>query len=74
MLVLSRKKDEVIRIGDSIRITVLESRGNVVRLGIAAPDSETIVREELLAEGQTFHRNEIEIGEIRQRRALAKAR
>jgi hypothetical protein len=38
MLLLSRKADQRIIIGGSIRITVLEARGPVVRLGIEAPD------------------------------------
>lgn len=38
MLLLSRKADQRIVIGGSIRITVLEARGPVVRLGIEAPD------------------------------------
>ncbi|MFN9582041.1 MAG: carbon storage regulator, partial [Bacteroidota bacterium] len=37
MLVLSRKKDESIRIGSDIVITIIEIRGDKVRLGFAAP-------------------------------------
>lgn len=37
MLVLSRKKDETIEIGDEIIITIVEIRGDKVRLGIEAP-------------------------------------
>jgi carbon storage regulator len=47
MLVLSRKLDETIVIDGDIRITVIGIRGNQVRLGIDAPDSVPIFREEL---------------------------
>jgi carbon storage regulator len=47
MLVLSRKEGEVIIIGDDIRVTVAEIRGNHVRLGFTAPPGVAIRREEL---------------------------
>ena len=47
MLVLSRKVDEQIVIGDDIRVTVVSIRGNQVRLGFEAPPSVPIFREEL---------------------------
>lgn len=47
MLVLSRVKDEVIVIGNDITITVLEIRGDKVRLGIAAPRSIDVHRLEV---------------------------
>jgi carbon storage regulator len=47
MLVLSRKEGECIVIGRNIVITVLESRGNRVRLGITAPAETPINREEV---------------------------
>ena len=47
MLVLSRKKDEKIFIGDNIRITVIEIRGDEDRLGIDAPRDITVHREEV---------------------------
>ena len=37
MLVLSRHKDEVITVGDDIRIVVVDIRGDKVRIGIQAP-------------------------------------
>jgi carbon storage regulator len=49
MLVLSRKLNESIVVGDHIRITVVGIRGNHVRLGIEAPGDVSIMREELLA-------------------------
>jgi carbon storage regulator len=49
MLILSRKSDESIVIDQHIKITVLEVRGNQIRLGIEAPREIPVVREELLA-------------------------
>jgi carbon storage regulator len=48
MLVLARKVGQSIIIGGSIEITVIEVRGEQVRLGIAAPRTVTVHRKELL--------------------------
>lgn len=50
MLILSRKQDQEILIGDQIKITVLKTRGNTVRLGIEAPREVKVIRGELTAE------------------------
>jgi carbon storage regulator len=47
MLVLSRKPGEQLRIGDNITITVVEVRGNRVKIGIEAPRNVGVVRSEL---------------------------
>lgn len=47
MLVLCRKKDEVITIGDNIRIMVIEIRGDKVCLGIDAPKTVAVHRLEI---------------------------
>lgn len=47
MLVLSRKKDEKILIGDNISIMVIEIRGDKVRLGIEAPKEIPVDRHEV---------------------------
>jgi len=47
MLVLSRKVDEQIIIGEHIRVTVVSIRGNQVRLGFEAPHDVSIFRQEL---------------------------
>lgn len=47
MLVLSRKKNEVIRVGDDVVITVVEIRGDKVRLGIEAPSKIKVHRQEV---------------------------
>jgi len=50
MLVLTRKADDAIVIGDSITITVVSVEGGVVKLGIDAPKEVNIIRSELLKE------------------------
>ena len=47
MLVLSRKAEESMYIGDDIKITVLDIRGGQVRIGITAPENISIHREEV---------------------------
>lgn len=47
MLVLSRKKNESIVINDNIVITVVEVRGDKVRLGVVAPKDVTVHRQEV---------------------------
>ena len=47
MLVLSRKVNQSIIIGDNIKIQVLKISGNTIRLGVEAPDDVKILRGEL---------------------------
>lgn len=47
MLVLSRQKDESIIIGDDVEITIVDVRGDKVRLGISAPKDITVHRKEV---------------------------
>ncbi|MBN1391942.1 MAG: carbon storage regulator CsrA [Sedimentisphaerales bacterium] len=47
MLVLSRQKDESIMIGDNVEITIVDVRGDKVRLGIAAPKEIPVHRKEV---------------------------
>jgi len=47
MLVLSRQKDESIIIGDDIEITIVDVRGDKVRLGINAPREISVHRKEI---------------------------
>ena len=57
MLVLSRKTGESFVIGDDIIVTVLEVRGDVVRIGIDAPRSVSVQRAELLAQLEASNRD-----------------
>ena len=50
MLVLTRRAGESVVIGDDIVITVLEARGDVIRLGISAPRDVSVHREEVYKE------------------------
>ena len=47
MLVLSRQKDQTIMIGDNVEITVVDIRGDKVRLGITAPSEIPVHRKEV---------------------------
>ncbi len=47
MLVLSRQRDESIMIGDNVQITIVEIRGDKVRLGIVAPTEIPVHRKEV---------------------------
>lgn len=47
MLILTRKSGEGLFIGDDVRITILEIRGKQIRLGIEAPTSVIVLREEI---------------------------
>lgn len=47
MLVLSRQRDETIMIGDEVEITVVDIRGDKVRLGINAPRQVQVHRKEV---------------------------
>jgi len=47
MLILSRRIGEVLRIGEDVSVTVLGVKGNQVRLGVTAPTSVAVHREEI---------------------------
>ena len=47
MLVLTRQRDQTIMIGDDIEITIVDVRGDRVRIGIAAPQSVRVYRKEI---------------------------
>ena len=56
MLVLTRRAGESVMIGDDVVITVLEARGDVIRLGIQAPKDVRVHREEVYRELQAANR------------------
>lgn len=47
MLIITRKADEKITIGDDIVVTIIEVKGSLVKLGIEAPKSVSIHRQEI---------------------------
>jgi carbon storage regulator len=47
MLILSRKVDEKVIIGDDIKISIIEIRGDQVRIGIDAPKKVKVFRQEV---------------------------
>ncbi|GHT58657.1 carbon storage regulator [Spirochaetia bacterium] len=47
MLILSRKVDEKIMIGDDVSITIIEVRGDQVRIGVDAPKNVKVFRKEV---------------------------
>ena len=47
MLVLSRRKDETIMIGDTVEITIVDIKGDTVRVGITAPRQVAVHRKEI---------------------------
>ena len=49
MLVLSRRRDQTLVIGDNVEVTVLEIKGGQVRLGINAPKAVPVHRGEIHA-------------------------
>jgi carbon storage regulator len=65
MLVLTRKIGEAIVIGDDLTVTILSIRKNIVRIGIRAPESVSVDREEIrkLKLGQKLGSESIARGE-----------
>lgn len=53
MLILSRKVDEKIKIGDDITLTIIEVHGDMVKIGVEAPKSVKVFRQEVFDAIQT---------------------
>ena len=53
MLILTRRPGESIQVGDDIEISIIEIRGNQVRLGINAPAEVLVLRSELIDPSRT---------------------
>ena len=64
MLALSRKKNEAIMVNNNIEITVLEIRGDQVKLGIAAPKEIPIYRKEVYVQIQQENKASTDISNI----------
>ncbi len=63
MLILRRKKNQSILIGDNIRITLLECASDGVRIAIDAPKQISIIREEL-SEAERINKEAISPGSV----------
>ena len=59
MLALSRRQGESIVIGNNIEITVLEAKGDQVKIGISAPKSVPVYRKEIYAQIQEENREAV---------------
>ena len=64
MLALSRKKNEAIMVNNNIEITVLEIRGDQVKLGIAAPTEIPIYRKEVYVQIQQENKASTDISNM----------
>ena len=64
MLALSRKKNEAIMVNNNIEITVLEIRGDQVKLGIAAPKEIPIYRKEVYIQIQQENKASTDISNM----------
>jgi carbon storage regulator len=67
MLVLSRQRDESIIIGDNIIVTIVDIRGDKVRLGIDAPTEIPVHRQEVYEaiQRENLRASRLEPGEVR---------
>ncbi|MBO5426232.1 MAG: carbon storage regulator CsrA [Lachnospiraceae bacterium] len=59
MLALSRKQGESIMIGSDIEITILEVKGEQIKIGISAPKSVPVYRKEIYAQIQEANRETV---------------
>ncbi|TYQ15019.1 UNVERIFIED_CONTAM: carbon storage regulator CsrA [Acetivibrio alkalicellulosi] len=64
MLVLTRKKNESIVIGDNIEITIVEVQGDQVRIGINAPKNVSIHRKEVYLEIQSENKRAADVKKV----------
>ncbi len=66
MLVLSRQRGEAIMIGDDVEITIVDIRGDKVRLGIRAPRSTTVHRKEIYdaIKGENLDSSKLQPGDV----------
>lgn len=60
MLALSRKQNEAIVVGNDIEITILEIKGEQVKIGISAPKSVPVYRKELYMQVKDANKEAIE--------------
>lgn len=61
MLALSRKKNEAIIINNNVEITILEVKGDQVKIGIAAPKEVPVYRKEVYIQIQEANREAVNV-------------
>ena len=64
MLILSRKTDEKIKIGDDITLTIIEIRGDQVKIGVEAPKSVKVFRQEVFNAIKSENKSAAEIPNV----------
>ena len=64
MLALSRKKNEALIVNNNVEITVLEIKGEQVKLGITAPRDVTVYRKEVYAQIQEANKEAVDAGSV----------
>lgn len=64
MLALTRKKGESIVIGNNIEITILEIRGDQIKVGISAPKEVSIYRKEVYLQIQEENKAAFDVGNV----------
>ena len=74
MLILTRRTNETLMIGDDIKITVLNVKGNQVRIGIDAPNDIAVHREEIYERIQNEQEGNKKVNKYKERyeRAIKK--
>ena len=70
MLALSRKKDEAVIINDDIEITIIEIKGDQVKIGISAPKSVPIYRKEVYMQIQNANKEAAQSVDIKNLKEL----
>ena len=65
MLALSRKKDEAVIINDDIEITIIEIKGDQVKIGISAPKTVPIYRKEVYMQIQNANKEAVQSVDIK---------
>lgn len=73
MLALSRKKNEAIVINNNIEVTILEVKGDQVKVGITAPKEVPVYRKEVYLQIQEANREAVNVDGMEALRNLLKA-
>lgn len=59
MLILARKENEAIVIGDNIEVTIVSIKGDYVKIGINAPENVKVFRKEIFTDIQNVNRESV---------------